>query len=264
MAGRKPRTQTVEAIVLRHADWGEADRILTVFSRQAGKLRAIAKGARRLRSRKAGHLEPFTRVKLLLAQGRDFWIITQAEMIDGYPSAREDLLRTGYAAYLCELLDRFTYEEGDAPGLFDILADGLARVSSLSDPIIALRYFELRLLDHSGFRPQLFECVSCGEKIEARDQFFDFALGGVVCPRCGPGIANARPVSMDTLRFLRHLQRSRFGEAARAEPGQSTRDEMERLMQGYLTWLLERKLNTPGFIAEARAMTPPAETRNGD
>ena len=73
---RPEHTLRVEAVVLRHADWGEADRLLTIFTRERGKLRAVAKGARKMRSRKAGHLEPFTRVALLLASGRDLWIVT--------------------------------------------------------------------------------------------------------------------------------------------------------------------------------------------
>jgi DNA repair protein RecO (recombination protein O) len=106
------RSLRVEAVVLRHTDWGEADRLLVLYTREAGKLRAIAKGARRLRSRKAGHLEPFTRVTLMLARGRDLWIVTQAQTVNAYLPLREDLLRTSYAIYVMELLDRFTYEEG--------------------------------------------------------------------------------------------------------------------------------------------------------
>ncbi|MEW5831025.1 MAG: DNA repair protein RecO, partial [Chloroflexota bacterium] len=96
----KPRSFRAEAIVLRHSDWGEADRMLVLFTRQQGKVRALAKGARKIRSRKAGHLEPFTRVTLQLAAGRDLLIVTQAETLEAYQPVREDLVLTGYAAYL--------------------------------------------------------------------------------------------------------------------------------------------------------------------
>src|SRR5574340_836362 len=81
---RHERTIKVEAVVLRHSDWGEADRLLRIYTREAGKLRAIVKGARKLQSRKAGHLEPFTRVQLMLARGRDLWIVTQAETVNPF------------------------------------------------------------------------------------------------------------------------------------------------------------------------------------
>ena len=173
-------TIRVEAVVLRHTDWGEADRLLSLFTREAGKLRSVAKGVRRLRSRKAGHLEPFTRVALMLARGRDLWIVTQAETVDAFQPLREDLVRTGYAAYVIELLDRFTYEEGENRPLYSLLVDTLGRVALEPDPFLSVRYYEMRLLDIVGFRPNLFHCVQCGNEIKAQDQFFSAEKGGVL------------------------------------------------------------------------------------
>src|SRR5574341_1725093 len=100
------RSIRVEAVVLRHSDYGEADRLLTLYTRQLGKTRALVKGARKVRSRKAGHLEPFTYVKLQLAKGRDLFIVTQADAIQTYLPVREDLILTGEASYVLELLDQ--------------------------------------------------------------------------------------------------------------------------------------------------------------
>ena len=97
------RSKRVEAVVLRHSDWGEADRILVLYSREAWESCAPSpKGVRKLRSRKAGHLEPFTRVTLQLAKGRDLWIVTQAETVEAYQPLREDLERMGYASYVVD------------------------------------------------------------------------------------------------------------------------------------------------------------------
>ena len=93
--------------MLRHHDYGEADRLLTLYTRQLGKTRALAKGARKIASRKAGHIDPFTHVKLQLAKGRDMLILTQADTVDAYQPLREDLILTSHAAYVLELLDRF-------------------------------------------------------------------------------------------------------------------------------------------------------------
>ena len=238
--------------MLRHTDWGEADRLLVLFSREAGKLRAVAKGVRKLHSRKAGHLEPFTHVKLLMAAGRDFWIVTQAETIDAYLPVREDLVRTAYAAYIIELIDRFTYEEGENRPLFQLLVDSLQRISMLPDPFPAVRYYEIRLLDLLGFRPELINCARCGTQIKAEDQFFDSELGGVLCPRCGANVPTARRVSMQALKYLRHFQRSTFREASRATLSPAVKYEVESLLNSYLTHLLERRLNSPSFLHEVR------------
>ena len=249
------RSQRVEAIVLRHSDWGEADRLLWLFTREIGKVRVVAKGVRKPRSRKAGHLEPFTRVELLLAHGRDLLIITQAEAIDAYLKLREDLLRVGYASYIIELLDRFTYEEGENINLYRLLTETLSRLNTEAQPAFAVRYYELRLLDLVGFRPQLLHCVNCGEEIQAEDQYFSFEKGGVICPKCGVNEPGVRPVSMPALKILRHFQRSRYIEAQRARLSSSVDLELENLMGDYLTYLLERGLNTPAFLRNVRRIS---------
>jgi DNA repair protein RecO (recombination protein O) len=253
MPGRE-RSFRVEAIVLRHSDWGEADRLITLFTREMGKLRAVAKGARKLRSRKAGHLEPFTRVSLLLARGRDLPILTQADTLAANTPLKEDLLLLGYASYAVELLDRFTFEDGENRALYRLFAETLERLSAGNEPTYVLRYFELRLLDLMGFRPQLFQCALCEAEIVAQDQFFSAEHGGVLCPKCGIETVGARPISVNALKYLRHYQRSSFAEAGRARVDAGVSREMEGIMQDYLTYLLERGLNTPTFIKRIKSM----------
>ena len=253
MPETKFRSFRVDAVVLRHSDYGEADRLLTMYTRQLGKTRAIAKGARKIASRKAGHIEPFTHVKLQLSKGRDMLLITQADTVDAYLPLREDLILTSQAAYVMELLDRFTYEgDTENPSTFRLLTETLSRLASKSDPWLVIRYYEMRLLDQMGFRPQLFECANCRCEIKAEDQFFSFRAGGVICPTCGRGLPNLRNISVDTLKYLRHFQRSSYTEASRARPRPEVQQEAETLMQGYFTYLLERELNTPGFLKKIR------------
>jgi DNA repair protein RecO (recombination protein O) len=245
----------VEAVVLRHTDYGEADRILSLYTRQLGKTRALVKGARKVTSRKAGHLEPFTHVKLQLAKGRDLLLVTQADTIDAYLPFGEDLLLMGHASYVVELLDRFTYDEGtENSPIFRLLTDTLTRLAARSDPWLVIRYYEMRLLDYLGFRPQLMECANCGRDILAEDQFFSFFAGGVICPNCGQGLPNLTRISVEALKYLRHFQRSSYAEASRARPSPEVQSEAETLMQGYFTYLLERELNTPGFIRRVKSL----------
>jgi len=253
MPETKFRSFRVDAVVLRHSDYGEADRLLTLYTRQLGKTRAIAKGARKIASRKAGHIEPFTHVKLQLAKGRDMFLVTQADTVDAYLPLREDLILTSHASYVLELLDRFTYEdETENLPTFRLLTETLSRLASKSDPWLVIRYYEMRLLDYLGFRPQLMECANCGRGIKAEDQFFSFSAGGVICPRCGKGLPHIRHISVDALKYLRHFQRSNYAEATRARPGLEIQKETETLMQGYFTYLLERELNTPGFLKKIK------------
>ena len=256
---RRARSIRVESVVLRHSEWGEADRFVTLYTLEMGKLRALAKGVRRPRSRKAGHLEPFNHANLLLAKGREIWLITQAETINSFSSMLDNLMLTTYAAYVVELLDRFTYEEGENRAIYRLLVDTLGRLNQLGSyqtsetrADLVVRYFEMRLLDYLGFRPQLFQCANCNTTILAEDQFFSAEAGGVLCPICGPKAAIVRPVSVLALKYMRHFQRSSFNEALRASPAIITSREFESLMQYYLTYLLERGLNTPAFLRRLR------------
>jgi DNA repair protein RecO (recombination protein O) len=254
MPETKFRSFRVEAVVLRHSDYGEADRLLTLYTRQLGKTRAIAKGARKIASRKAGHIEPFTHVRLQLARGRDMLILTQAETVDAYQPLREDLILTSQASYVLELLDRFTYQDDtENSAIFRLLTETLARLASQADPWLVIRYYEMRLLDHLGFRPQLVECANCRRAVLPEDQFFSFSAGGVICPRCGQGLRNVTPISVETLKYLRHFQRSSYADASRAHPSPEVQSEAESLMQAYFTYLLERELNTPGFLKSIKS-----------
>ncbi len=247
------RSLRVEAVVLRHTDFGEADRLITLYSRELGKVRAVAKGVRKITSRKAGHLELFTRVKLQLARSRDLFVITQAEAVDIYPALRQDLTLTGYAAYALELLDRFVPDEEVAsPSLFHLLTETLSRLARRPWPWLTLRYYEMRLLDLLGFRPQLMECTNCHQAVQPEDQFFSPSLGGVICRRCGQGLPGLWPISMQALKYLRHFQRSDYLTALRARPTSAAQRELEAIMQGYFQFLLERRLHTPDFLRQIR------------
>jgi hypothetical protein len=132
-----------EAIVLRRRNWGEADRILTLFSAQRGKFRAKAVGIRKPRSRKAGHLELFMRSMLLVARGRELDIVTQAETLEAYRPLRDDLLRSAAASYVAEMIDRFSPDESGSPAAFALLDQTLQALCSAPVPQL-VRHFDRR------------------------------------------------------------------------------------------------------------------------
>jgi DNA repair protein RecO (recombination protein O) len=249
------RTFRAEAVVLYHWDYGEADRMVGLYTLEHGKLNALVKGARKARSRKAGHMEPFTRVSLMLAHGHSLNIITQADTLDAYLPLRENLEGVAYASCVVELIDKFAYEGEENRALFSLLTNTLQRLCKTEDAPLVLRYFEIRLLDLLGFRPKLFQCAVCQKEIQAEDQYFSAEAGGVLCPNCGRGKSGTRPISLHTLRYLRHLQRSSFSEVNKYSPLEETHREMENLMLHYITHLLERNLNTPGFLRKMKELS---------
>jgi DNA repair protein RecO (recombination protein O) len=251
---RRERVYRTEGVVLRRQNLGEADRLTTVYTLHYGKLRLVAKGVRKLQSRKAGHLEPFTRVALLIARGRELDIITQAESIEDFQVLQYDLERLGYASYLVELLDRFTVEENEENrAQYRLLLESLERLAGMeANPAAVILYFELRLLELVGYRPELFQCVGCSTEIRPENQYFTFLEGGVLCPTCAKGKNQLRSLSLPVLKVLRHFQRSNFKEATFPQISSDLFAEVDQLMEGYINFLLERQLNVPTFLRRLR------------
>ncbi len=242
----------VEAIVIAHTEYAEADRFVRMFTLENGKLNTLARGVRKIQSRKAAHLEPFTHSALVLARGQTFWIITQAETIDSFTAIHDDLKKTADALYILELVDKVSLENQPEPGVFRLLLETLKRIDACVDTFNALRYFEMRFLDAAGFRPELIHCVACKKEIQPEDQYFSPLQGGILCPQCGPLDGKAVFAAKDTLRYLRHFQRSHYRELETVEVPAKVRVEMQRIMNLYMLAVMEGQLKTPAFIRQIR------------
>lgn len=248
MSAEEKRSYRAQGIVIRHREFGEADRILTLYTLENGKVQAIAKGVRKIKSRKAGHLEPFTQVILQLAKGRNLDVIAQVDTIRNFQNIKKELKLTAQAAYVLEILDRFTYEEGENRPLYNLVIETLARLDNGVYPGLVLHYFEVHLMDILGFKPQLQACVVCGAQIKPEDQYFSAKLGGVVCPGSLSGDPSAWAISMNALRYLRFFQRSPWPQVKNRSIPEEVDKELSKLIERYLTYLLEYGLRTPGFL----------------
>jgi len=249
----RARLYKTEAIVLRSMDLGEADRVLTVLTPRLGKLRVIAKGIRRPRSRLGGGLEPFSDVHLVLAIGRTFDVVTQAALQDPHLGLRDDLHSTAAAWYLVELADRFCEGSAESHEAFELLGQGLAALDAspaeVSREVVA-RWFELHLLEAMGFRPELGQCLDCGAAIEPEGNAFSAEAGGVIGRECADRALGARPLSVDALKVLRYLQRSTLVEVLRLRLPVATQRETERVLHATVSAVLERELRTRDFLEE--------------
>ena len=248
MPSHRERVYRTRAIILKRREQGEADRVITIFTPEFGKRVVIAKGVRKPTSRKAGHLEPFTHVSLMLARGKTWDIITGAQTITSFRRLREDLDRTAYAYYFCELLDAFVQEEDPHPELFDLLVTAFRRLEASPNPPLTARWYELALLQQVGFAPQLFHCVQCGEAIRPELNYFSLEGGGVLCPEHGEGAAGAQPISLNALKVLRYIQTQPYNHIIVLQLKPGTLRQVEQFMADYLRYLLERRLKSPGFI----------------
>lgn len=251
------RTYRTPALILKRRNFGEADRQVTLLTPHHGKFDAIAKGARKPASRKTGHVELFMKSDLLIAAGRSLDIITQAELIDPYLPIRENLERGAYASYAAELLDRFTFDSDDSQtiDLFDLLDTTFARLCHDADILRVIRYYELRLLDLVGFRPELQQCVITQDPVIAQDQFFSFEEGGVVSVDGALQTAGLARLPLETLKILRHFQRSPYEHLAMLKLNAFQHQQLEAILLGYIRHILESRVESVDFIQRLRQLS---------
>jgi DNA repair protein RecO (recombination protein O) len=253
-------------VVLRRQDFGEADRVLTLYSPRIGKFRAVAKGVRRLKSRLGGNVELFTHVSLLIAQGRNLDVVTQAEALRTFRSIRDDLWKAAYACYAAELVDRFVEDRLENAAVFDLLlatfdhldrleasaAPGVVRDGGATDAggavELAIRNFEMKILGCLGYAPEVYRCVQCGERLTPEANRFSPANGGVLCAACAAAHPGAREISVPAIKTLRLMGSEPFGIFRRLRLAHEPAAEVEGALRAHINYVLERQLRTTEFL----------------
>lgn len=227
-------------VVLRTYKLREADRIIVMVSDTHGKVRAVAKGVRKTKSRLGARLEPLTHVSLLLYEGRELDIVSQAEAIEHFSAIRADLDRLTHASALLEVVDHLAQERKADVRLYEMLVGALRALNERDAPALVGAFF-WKLLAHEGYEPSLDVCVSCAGEVDAAGEHgFDATGAGVLCRSCAHG-RYAVPGAVD---LLKRTLRGGLQGVLREQPGTSVH-EMERLGLAALEHVLERRLRAP-------------------
>ncbi len=251
----KPRNYQTEAIIIKKIKLGEADRILTLYAPHLGKIRVVAKGVRRPRSKMAGHLELLTHSLVSLARGRNLDTVTGSQTIDSFLPLKSDLQLTAYALYAVELIDQFTADNDENYPLFQLLLETMHNLCQGNNNELTLRYFELHLLNKVGYRPQLGQCVSCHSPLKATNNSFSPSAGGVLCPRCSQSQFYSYPLSVNALKVLRFLQDSDYDTISQLKMSPELSQEIEGVMRNYLKYLLEREVKSAVWLDSLKEQT---------
>lgn len=255
------RLYRTEAVVLRRSEVGEADYILTIYTPHLGKTRVVARGVRKPASHMSGHVELFSRSRMLVATARNLDIVTQCEVIDPHRPIGEDLDRMAHAFYIAELVDRLTPDHLENYAVYKLLAESLTHLDTAPAPGLLLRWYEIQLLGRLGYRPELTACVVCRTPLEPVVNAWSPAQGGVLCPAC-KRIGVARDLSVTAFKMLRLLQRSPWIEVLRVRVSPPVLGELETVMSTYVTYVLEREPRSARFLKVAEE-TPDYSRQEG-
>ncbi|SNB46714.1 DNA repair protein RecO [Geobacter sp. DSM 9736] len=235
---------TSEAVVLRLSDYRESDKLVTLFCREHGKIRGIARGAKRSARRFGGTLELFARINVQLVLREGLSSVREADALTVYPQIRDDLPKIGCAGYACELVDALLPEGLPNPRLYRLLIAYLERLEIAEADGTDRRFFEINLLNILGYRPALDNCSGCGTDLVASAARLG-GNGAILCGRCSTG---GRLLSSETLTLLgRALRTGRFGVVAFSP---SSLEEAGRLLDAAIAAHLGRPLRSLAFLRE--------------
>ena len=242
-------------IILRRRAYGEADRILTILTPGMGKLTAIAKGVRRLSSKLGGSMELFYVVDWVLSEGRTWYVVTSAEVVESQQHIQQSLDRVEQASYLARLVDRLAPEEESQPKMYALLLDAIRELPN-AHAIVMLRLIEWQLLLAAGLQPELRMCSHCGGVLDPQRLGLCPDRGGALCPTCLQTEALHILIQPETLKILRLFQRAPISLAGRLQVQASIQDELARITSAFLSHALETKLVVP---TSARLQQTPIE-----
>ena len=243
-----PRSYRCEGIVLEARPQAEADLAATLITADHGKLRVVARGARKPTSRLVGHLVPLNRVQVALARGRGPDYVTQAQVVESFQDLKASLDRVSQGLYLAELVHGFSVEGVANPAIYALLVDTLRSLPSSSAPDLASRYFEIQLLKTSGFAPELYQCVECHLSLTPGEHRFSPGVGGALCPKCRPAGVQVMSLSVEALKVLRFLDRVQLEDVERLRLEPAHEEEVKSLLLAVLTYWLDRQIWTAHFL----------------
>jgi DNA repair protein RecO (recombination protein O) len=238
-------TYSDEGVILRRIDYGEADRILTVLTRQHGKIGVIARGVRKAQSRLASRTDLFVRSRMELAKGRgELDVLTQAEPVTVAPHSG-DARRAACAALCAELADRVLESHHPDDEIYQLVVEALAACGDATrDPRAAVVWFERRMIDRLGYAPQLHRCAGCERVLPEDTAWFSTAAGGLLCAQCATRDADAIACNVRAIKVLRTAATGDAVLWARLRLDAPTLSTLERVVEAELAYHLDRRLRS--------------------
>lgn len=257
----QPRTYRAVGLTLRKSPAGEADLVSSLYSREHGKVDVLARGARRLTSKLMGHFEPLTLVRLSVARGRTLDIVAEAEVVNAFPDVKADYASVARGLHIAELIDGFSASSAANPQVLDLALQTLDAIGKQAptttdehSPDLPLRYFDLQLLQLSGFLPELYQCVECGDALEPERHRFAAGAGGALCADCvTPPDIVVRPLSLPALKVLRLLHRTEsVDRLPQLNMPAAVQREVHSILSETLQYWLDRQLRAQAFLDAAK------------
>lgn len=235
-----------EGIIIRTTDYGETNKIVTLFTEESGKLGLMARGAKKPKSTLSSVSHVLFYGLCLFQKGRGLGTLYQAESLNPFRRIREDIEKTGYAALMLELTDRLTEQGRAYTGIYHMFRDVLLLMEKGTDASVLAAIYAIKMMRVAGVDPQVDRCIRCGRR---SDRYrFSVSGGGFLCPGCAPSDPHALPISAQTAKLLPLFKHIPVGRIGRVSLKRETKEEIETLITVYYEQNAGVKLRARRFI----------------
>lgn len=243
--------------MLKARDYGEADKLLTIFTRARGKVQAIVKGVRKPKSRLRGGIQPLTLSDFLMYEGRSLDTVTQVEVREPFYTLGLDLSRMSYATYMADLSDGVLPEKEKNEPVFSLLLASWRLLGEGVDPELTALMFSLRTMAITGYRPEITVCVHCRQPSGSDNSYrFSIQLGGILCYRCREIDTSAIAIPPVSLAVMRQLLRMPLAILPRLKVAAPVSRQLDEILYNYIKYRLERNLRSRDFLMEIKRLGP--------
>ncbi|MCZ8511182.1 DNA repair protein RecO [Paenibacillus filicis] len=238
----------VQAIVIRSMDYGEGNKIMTLFSREQGKMSVVARGAKKVKSRLGSASQLFTFGDYSFFKSGQLGTLNHAEIIEPFHKIREDLHKAAHASYLAELTDRMMGDQEGQPFLFDQLKASLQAIQEDKEPEIVDHLYVMKMIAYAGYTPELDDCVGCREAREPAA--LSAVLGGILCERCLARDPQAIRISPGIHKLLRLFVQMDVRRLGQIDVKPATKEALKRLVRTYFDTHVGLKLKSRDFLEQ--------------
>lgn len=246
--------ERVEAIVIKTVDYGETNKIITLYTKERGKIAAMARGAKKPRSQFAAVTQPFIHGSYVIYKGTGLGSLNQGDPIKSFRKIREDLINASYAMYMAELVDKLTEENKHYMWLFDWFYLCLLHMEEGADPEVLARIFEIKMLEVAGISPDFEKCMCCGSK--ETPIAFSIRYAGFICARCSHKDEHAFPCSAQTVRLIKLFADMNLHRLGNISLKQQTKSELKQIIRAYYDEYSGVSLKSRRFLDQLDRMAP--------
>ena len=249
MDQKRIRTYKTDAIILSQRQFGETDKLITVFSKEHGKKTIIAKGILKSTSPLIYHLDNMNLARLVMSKGKNLDLVTQASVIESFEYIRNNYDLTVQGLYILELIDKFTIEHNNDTSLYNSIIATFSRINDNEPLLLNVRLFELNLLQSSGLMPEFNQCVECNQPVSSDQTFININIGGVLCLNCKDLHPNNILISVSSIKVLRAMLFENYNKVKNIKISSEIYVELGNVLMQFINHHLQEPTKSHRFLS---------------